>query len=1628
MDRDNRRNWLPVTACPVALAVMATTLVGIVVVGPARGAPPAGRSFVADADDRDQTSDDATVWAERSVLQRLRLGRELMRQERYAEAVRYLGSILEDAQDYFIQPDPRSRVDHSLKAEANRLIGQMPPAGRDSYELQYGARARKTLSEAVAAGNASGLAEVSRQFFHTKAGYQATLLLGLDDLDHGRPLAGALTLRRLRDVGPAADQFEPLLSLTMATCWLQAGMKNEAQQALVALKVQRSGTALGFGQARTLNVGGRDVPIFQADADAVPWLARLVGQGLVLASAANDSWLMFQGDPARTGIVEGDMPLLSLRWRVPPTDDPRVEEFLQSRYQGRRDQGVAEACCLFPLVVGDVVLMRDMHTLWAVDFNTGKRLWNIPFDNRIDTLAENPTIDPFGRPAPQLGAGIEQRMWLDFIYGALSSDGRCVFSIEDLGWGVNLAAARRIIIGGRNQADPAESRSVNRLAATNVRTGKIKWDVGGPANEYALRLADTFFLGAPLPLAGRLYVLAETREEIRLIALDAETGDPLWSQQLGMVEQNVQLDPYRRFSGISPSYADGVLVCPTASGAIIGVELATRSLLWRYRYGRSRDSMMEQGFPNRRFGLPRGEDGAGQWNDANAVIYRGHVIVGPEESNDLHCLKLVDGTLEWKRPRQDDLYLACVEGEQVVLAGQHRLKSLRLDNGLAEWTSSVGVYPDNAVPSGRGFQNGSVYFMPLSTAQIAAFDLASGKIESTARSRDGLVPGNLVSCRGRILSQNADGLASYYRVAALDNEVSARLSAHPDDAEALALRGELLLDRDKQDAAIDALRRSYRQAPELRTRDLLREALMDGLRRDFARYQDAAAELEQLLDDGQQRTAYLRLMAAGLQQSGHWRDALQRYRAMIQADHGGEQMETVDVSLSVRPSRWIQSKLDSLRQSAGPEDLAEIDRFIAAQWKTASDQGTAAALRQFLDYFGSHPSAVAARRLLIEQLIGAGRFLEAELLLWGQPQGSDNRRPSGAALVQLADVLRKADRLDDAARVYNLLSSDYAGVAVRGETTGRQVVAGLADDDPVRRRLNVEDRWPKGKVEWARKNVQRVRPASYGALSIEFQQGQDPFFTDATLVFDHGRGTLSCRDGLGSVRWLLSLSEPNHMNPYGINQTGATAAARGHLLVLLLDGRLLAVDTLARSSAGGPRILWSKDLSETAPLRTAGNRLRPGLAMNLAWGIDPYHGGYQTTCALGPVTEDFVCYQRGRDCVAVDPASGEPLWIRHDMPQFHHDAQSVRSFFGDDRYVFLRPADKPEALVLDARNGSLLGQRKLPAGDDCLAQVGRKLLVLRSRLSGFSLELFDPWQEKAVWTSPRFTNAAKFATAGNQAVGVFEPDGRFRMFSLTDGQPLCDSQLKAEPALEGIHVLPSGQQYILVVLRSVSGRHGQFDAVQPLPGTVQKPVGNGLVYALDRQGKQLWPQPQKVENQQLIADAPAQVPVVVFACQVYRPQQINGMQIGSSILCIDKRTGRVVYRDRLMYPSQTFEVSGQPDKHTVEIALGSHPMRQSTVVLTFTDQPAPPEPPAEKDDSAENDDSSSAPPGNLLDAIIKALKNKNLRPGGAVPAAKPQASPPSQPTPEKLPPRMIVPPAAQSPPAQSPPAKQAKPQ
>src|SRR5690606_3555105 len=106
--------------------------------------------------------------------------------------------------------------------------------------------------------------------------------------------------------------------------------------------------------------------------------------------------------------------------------------------------------------------------------------------------------------------------------------------------------------------------------------------------------------------------------------------------------------------------------------------------------------------------------------------------------------------------------------------------------------------------------------------------------------------------------------------------IGQRLSENPNDAWALAHRGELALDEGRLDDALDDIRASYKIDPAPFTRDLLVEALLGALSHDFVNHPEAISELESLVDTDEERVAMFRVLATGLRKSG---DVLASLRA-----------------------------------------------------------------------------------------------------------------------------------------------------------------------------------------------------------------------------------------------------------------------------------------------------------------------------------------------------------------------------------------------------------------------------------------------------------------------------------------------------------------------------------------------------------------------------------------------------------------------------------------------------------------------------------------------------------------------------------------------------------------------------
>lgn len=639
-------------------------------------------------------------------------------------------------------------------------------------------------------GDFAALADVARRYFHTQAGYEATWRIGAQRFDRGQFLAAALAFERLRAVPHARAQREPHLSLRTAICWSRIAMTERALATLHELPLR---------DGMSIRAGEREIPPFAPDEDRGAWLARhFGGAAAVGGGASSGDWPLFRGDQARIGIASlgspGEKP--QKPWRRSDVVDPEKdyadpgETETEARLRrmipvARTDTNSLPA--RHPLVVGDLVFVQTLGTLRAMRIDTGETVWETMVD---DTLSELLLGGGQFKDMPAAGRDVliarllDERCWKDLLHGTLSSDAIAggppdaathlpaparqaghpaaarpagswsghVYAIEGSGFATPFVLTNEL----RGPSDIVRPRAFNRLAAFDALTGRTVWKVGGaPSDEFDFvrPLAGHFFLGPPLPLGGKLYVLAEHEEQVRLLALDAQTGALEWAQTIAEPDYNISDSPPRRMAASSPSYADGVLVCPTGAGGLVAFELDTRSLLWAFQVADGG----QPGAPPRRPPVPVST--AQSWNEPVPLIAERHVLFVPPTGDAVYCVGLLDGVLRWKHPRGDALALAGVSRGRVVIAGVDSVQALTLENGSPVWDRPAEL--SRGKPAGRGLLTEERLYLPLSTSQIAVFDLDTGRpLESIDLPPD-IEPGNLLGARGTIISQGAGAVGAF---------------------------------------------------------------------------------------------------------------------------------------------------------------------------------------------------------------------------------------------------------------------------------------------------------------------------------------------------------------------------------------------------------------------------------------------------------------------------------------------------------------------------------------------------------------------------------------------------------------------------------------------------------------------------------------------------------------------------------------------------------------------------------------------------------------------------------------------------------------------------------------------------
>ncbi len=1474
---------------------------------------------------------------ERRLVQRLEQARKLIAPDEadakpdFAQGVRLLQSILDDrrsddeefgADDVFLGNEQVPRK--SLKTEARRLIGELPPAGRQAYELLVGKIAQVEFEAARDKRIHRGVEAVSRRWFHTAAGYDATHALAMRDLDAGEPLAAAARLGELGEWTQARAPREPLLSLELAVAWRMAGQADRCRDVLTELKKS-------LGEKPVLRRGGNEsLPLFENDGDALAWLDRWAGVALKpvrVESELQSDWPMVLGNAARNAFAGAAVPGQQPAWSRSLLDDesgPREDDEPSESDDGQTKPGLigrspttlsgswarvrveirtaveqrmqAEYPILpaaQPIVVGDTLIVRTLSQLRAFRLSDGEPLWHSALlDTQLGELLGTRRKGRQTRASqPELEAWLQQRVWEDVGSGTLSSDGELVYSLQERNGGMFLQPQ----MAWRTMFAP---KGFNKLVAIEAKTGRLRWELGGPRlSDVELPGAGAFFLGPPLPWRGQLFVLTDDGVDVRLVVLDPRDGQILWTQTLSASDPIGSVVAHD--AGLSPTVAGDCVLCPSAAGSLIAVDPVRRELRWQATYRKPAIRTART-----RFEFHPPSVNTEQWWPSGVLLVAGNrVLFAPPDHGDLLCLSAEDGRVLWRHARGEGLFVAGVSEPGVVLiVAKNDVRAVQLADGTLAWPQPAPI----AAPCGRGLLIDGVLHLPVISngGEVISLETRSGRqLTKTAVTK---LPGNLIAANGQLVSQSATQVIAFPPLRDMQRYLARAFEQNPDNARTLEQRGRLNLHLGRRQRGMEDLRRSVALQPTAEAKQALAALLLEELRLDQADVENTIRELDTLVDDPKQRLAFARLRAHSLQLRGEHLAAARELLKLADAWEPDSELQSFGGNVTARQDRWIAARLGELRELMSPADRRSLDGELQTRLRTASEAIGHLPLRRFVALFSGSDLAVSAQRTMVDRLDVKKHRHEVEATLLSLRRSGVVEYQSFAT-ARLAQQWLAVGQVELSRSLLEELSTRFADVRSLENKTGRELAAAWKTEF----RAKLELAWPTEPLQSQPVSADEPIHRSY---RIDWIGPPDPLREYWHLELDPSRLVVA-RDNLGRVLWKWKPPQDEYATPHVV---GHYASTHGRWLVLVLGGQFFVADTFVTpGDDAAPRLLWQGVLFDRRAEQTVtappDQQLPPIAGMPMSFvSKDTSSRRFGRVAIVG---DDVLCVQSGNRLAATRLATGELLWMHDGIP-------AGCELSGDDRAVIATTADRREVFVLSTLDGRLLARRDLQ-GTTLITSAGRHLVTWTTAENRHDLRVIDPLTNKDV-IHERFALGAKPCVSLRDIVAVMDRSGRFAMWSLPDGRKLLDQTVPAIPNLRHLLVLKDRERWLLLT----------YTEEPPAPNKLRSRVSelyfdqwkvHGPCFAFSRStGKPLWS--AELDWQAVNAAQPADSPVLVLAAKVFRPNAAatppnDGLKYKVDVL--DKRSGRIVtLADDLL--AQRFEFCEQRpnfDDKTIDVQI-----------------------------------------------------------------------------------------------------------
>jgi outer membrane protein assembly factor BamB len=325
---------------------------------------------------------------------------------------------------------------------------------------------------------------------------------------------------------------------------------------------------------------------------------------------------------------------------------------------------------------------------------------------------------------------------------------------------------------------------LRRLVALDADTGDLLWSAGGRKHPVT-RTDRLSFFTAPVVVDGDLYIAGRhvTGSVTHYIAkLDARTGATRWLSHVcsGQQELNMFGRIIRESFGSTVAYRDGALFYCSNLGVMVSVNADDGVRRWIARYTRVERTLQPH--------IPLTYKNRPQWYPNPVVATADRVIFTPLDSPFLYALDPGTGATVWVQHRKGSVggplsgqfYLLGVSQGKAVISGSH-VEAVDIKTGKLVWRRPIGD-PSSFAGRGRGLLTDRYAYIPT-YEYINILDINAGGIVARhpwPRCDDAeCYPGNLIMADGVLISASRKKISSFFDLERILRDLLARIKRDP---------------------------------------------------------------------------------------------------------------------------------------------------------------------------------------------------------------------------------------------------------------------------------------------------------------------------------------------------------------------------------------------------------------------------------------------------------------------------------------------------------------------------------------------------------------------------------------------------------------------------------------------------------------------------------------------------------------------------------------------------------------------------------------------------------------------------------------------------------------------------------